>query len=423
MIDHPRRWRVPLSVAAFALLAGACAPSSQDTGAAAASDDDATDAAATSDDADAAADDVSQDDDAPDADDADVAGDPDTDLDALIAAAQAEGELVVYNTSSAIDDACASFEELYGITCTGFKLDNPEQAERVTREVDSGNVEASVVQMADGPAIAAELVPQGYLVNWVPAWMEDAIPAGYHDPLTWRLAAIIVGYNTQAYPDGCPVDNVWQLTEEEWQGRFGLRDPLTTPRQTDWFQMLMDEPDAMAAAYEAHYGEPLQTDEENAGFEFVRRLAENQPIVLGSDGDVGDAVGAPDQDDPPIGLYYLGKHRDNEEGLVLGLCEGLEPFEGYDETTHASLVADAPHPNAGKLFIHHLLTEEGIAAWTGPRIGDRSTNPDVPPNPEDPYPTLEEFAERTMSVADIDNDRAIQGRQDVQDFWRSHLAN
>jgi iron(III) transport system substrate-binding protein len=417
MMDHPRRWRVTLGVAAIALLAGACAPSGQDAEAASAAPDDATDEPATSDDVEQTTEEEDED---AGGNASESSGDPDADLETLIAAAQQEGELVVYNTSSAIDDACASFEELYDIACTGFKLDNPEQAERVTREVDSGNVEASVVQMADGPAIAAELVPQGYLINWVPAWMEEAIPAGYHDPLTWRLAAIIVGYNTQAYPDGCPIGNVWELTGEEWEGKFGLRDPLTTPRQTDWFQSLMDDPAAMAAAYEAHFGEPLETEEENAGFEFVRRLAENQPIVLGSDGDVGDAVGAPDQEDPPLGLYYLGKHRDNEEGLVLGLCEGLQPFEGYDETTHASLVADAPHPNAGKLFIHHLLTEEGIAAWTGPRIGDRSTNPDVPPNPDDPYPSLQEFADRTMSVADIDNDRAIQGRQDVQDFWRSH---
>ena len=409
--EHTIR-RLPVSLIGLlvlALIAGACAPSSGGSEASAeeATENDTADAADDTDD---------------DADD-DAAADDDLTLDELIEAAQEEGELTVYNTSSAIEDACASFEEEYDITCHGHNLDNPTQMERVTREVDSGNVEVSTVQMADAAVLSSELAPQGYVENWVPPWFEDEIPEEYRDPLTWRVAAIVIGYNQESYPDGCPISNIWELTEDEWAGNFALRDPLTTPRQTDWFTALMENPTALEEAYEAHFGESLDTELDNAAYEFIAQIAAGDPIVHASDGDVGDAVGAPGQDDAPIGLYYLGKHRDNEEGLQLALCEDLEPFEGYDEMTQASLVPDGPNPNAAKLWIHHLLTEAGMGAWTENRFGDRSSRAELAPHPDDPYQTLDEFQDATMTIADVDLDHVLSVRQEVQDFWREHLAN
>lgn len=350
-------------------------------------------------------------------------GDDELTLEELIEAAQEEGELTVYNTSSAIEDACASFEEEYGITCHGHNLDNPTQFERVVREVDSGNVAVSAIQVADAAMLTGELEPQGYTQNYVPPWFADDIPAGYLEPLTWRVAAIVIGYNQETYPDGCPISNIWELTEEEWHGKFALRDPLTTPRQTDWFTALMEDPDALEAAYEEHFGEPLDTELDNAGWEFVAQIASTNPIVHASDGDVGDAVGAPGQSDAPIGLYYLGKHRDNEDGLQLALCEDLVPFEGYDEMTQAALVPDGPHPNAAKLWVHHLLTDAGMGAWTEHRFGDRSSRSELSPHPDDPFQTLEEFRERTMSIGEVDHNHVLSVRQEIQDFWRANLGN
>ena len=95
------------------------------------------------------------------------------DLEALIKAAKAEGELVVYWTSSRITVAAKNFEAKYGIKVKGTKMADPEQAERVIREVDSGKVQVDAIGFEDGPLprretpprrLRDELVPEGSLL-------------------------------------------------------------------------------------------------------------------------------------------------------------------------------------------------------------------------------------------------------------------
>ncbi len=85
----------------------------------------------------------------------------------LVELAKAEGELVVYDTSSKIVPIGKAFQEKYGITVKATKMKNPEQVERVKREVDAGNIQVDVVGLSDGPIIVNELIPQGYLENWI----------------------------------------------------------------------------------------------------------------------------------------------------------------------------------------------------------------------------------------------------------------
>ena len=32
------------------------------------------------------------------------------------------------------------------------------------------------------------------------------------------------GYNTELYPDGCPIDNVWALTDDAWNAHVVMQD-------------------------------------------------------------------------------------------------------------------------------------------------------------------------------------------------------
>lgn len=339
----------------------------------------------------------------------------DFDLDALISAAQAEGELIVYWHSSRIKKAGARFEEKYGIIVKGTKMNDSEQTQRIIREVDSGNVQVDVVGYDDGGTLITQLIPQGYVTSWIPPDLEGKLSAEDRDPLIYLWQPRFFGYNTEVYGETSPIDNVWQLTEEKWRDKVIIRDPQVTTAQLGFFAAIVFNPDLMEQAYRDHYGEELVTNEENAGWEYLKRLFQNGILVLGSDGDVSQAVGAAGQTDPPIGMYTYTKHRDMEElNLHLGVSFNMKPFMGYALPTYVVTVNGAKHPNAAKLFTHFVLTEEGVAPWALDDLGGYSPNVEVSVNPNDELGGWEDWKKLLIT---FDPGEAIKIRQDLQDFW------
>ncbi len=226
----------------------------------------------------------------------------------------------------------------------------------------------------------------------------------------------MIGYNGETYSES-PIQSLWDLTTKEWEGRLVTRNPLVTSPHLSWFSELVTRSDELAADYEARFGEPLELTTPNAGWEFIKRLAENRPVLVTSDTDAGDAVGARGQAQPPLGLYVLGKHRDVEvKDLALEVATGVTPLIGYHYPAYLQMIANAPHPNAAKLFISFLLDEEGVNAWTSD-LGAYSTNPNVEALPEDPIGGLSDWAKVTWTY---DAETAARTRGEVLDFWIRH---
>ncbi len=335
------------------------------------------------------------------------------DLDALIAAAKKEGSLTAYMTSSRVTNAGANFEKAYGIKVNGTKMGDPEQTERLIRETDSKNVQVDVLGYEDAVTLQSKLIPGGYAVSWVPPDLANVIPAKYQSPLIYQMQPRMFGYNTGVYGDNCPVTNIWQLTEAKWKGKFILRDPAQTPANLAFFSTLAAQPKVLEDAYKDLYGKALVTKEENAGYEFIKGLAKNDMLVMAADGDIGDAVGAAGQKDPPIGMYTLTKHRDvKDKGLKIATCRAMQPFMGYALPTYLVMAKNAPHPNAAKLFVHFLLTPEGFKPWSDD-MGGFSTNPNVPVNPMNEG----SWADWERKLVNLDIKAAADLRQKVSDFW------
>lgn len=337
-----------------------------------------------------------------------------TDMEALIAAAQEEGELVAYWHSSRIAKAGEAFEAKYGIKVTGTKSSDTETTERVIREVDSGNVLADIIGYDDGARLATDLIPNGYVINYVPPAFADKIDSDFQDPLIYLFQPSIWGYNTESYPDGCPVETIWQLTEPEWKQRIHLLDPALFSTQIQWFAELEAHSDDLAKAYEDHYGKPLELTEENAGLEFIKRLADNEPTLHQGDEEIAAAVGVKGQTDAPMGSYTLGRFRDNEElDYASDYCE-LTPFSAFNQPTYTGIVKDAKHPNAARLFINFLMTDEGVSPWTQD-IGAYSVISDLPSNPDNPYPSVDAWGDNMLNL--VDTDLITERRRAISDFW------
>ncbi|MGO7367054.1 ABC transporter substrate-binding protein [Rhizobium leguminosarum] len=338
------------------------------------------------------------------------------DLDALIAAAKKEKPITVYDSTGKIVEMAKNFAAKYGLSAEGSKVKASAQLEMIIREARANNIQGDVSIVSDAPAAMAQLIPQGFAESWLPPDLAKSIPAEYQDPLTVVTSANVWSYNTALF-DKCPVDNIWELTEPKWKGKVAMQDPLGKASYVDWFnQMAEHGDDKVAAAYKERYGKDLQTDEASATAAWVKALAANAPLLTDADAAAADAVGAPGQSQPFMGLISSAKFRDNaDSGMKLGLCKDLKPWLGWLYPGVGLITKGTDSPNAARLFIHYVMTAEGIAPQA--IDGKMSTNKDVSLPADEPSgigAALDQLLPYQMATSLDDWD----ARETWQDFWR-----
>lgn len=337
-------------------------------------------------------------------------------IDALISAAKSEKPINVYDSTGKIVEMAENFSAKYGLKATGMKVSANSQLEMIIRESQSNNVQGDVVLITDAPAALAQLLPERFVENYVPADMTAKIPEPFQNPLAISTNANVWAYNTEAY-DKCPVANIWELTEPKWKGKVAIIDPLTKGNYTDWFNQLEAHgSDAVAAAYKAQFGKELETSEKSAAAAWIKALAQNAPLATDSDDRISEAVGAPGQKEPFFGLLSSAKFRDNKDkGYKLGICTTLEPWVGWNYIKLGLIASKSQSPNTAKLFIHYILTEEGIAPQM--KDGKLPTNIDVK-MPDDEPSGLMKVADSLQAYDPSTGLDDFDRREEWQDFWR-----
>jgi iron(III) transport system substrate-binding protein len=342
------------------------------------------------------------------------------DLNALVEAAKKEKPINVYDSTGKIVEMAEAFTAKYGVKATGVKVSANSQLEMIIREAQAGNVQGDVALITDAPAALAQLLPQGFVESYLPGDMKEKIPAAFQNPLAISTNANVWAYNTEAY-DKCPVGNIWELTEAKWKGKIALVDPLTKSTYTDWFNQLEKHADnAVKEAYKVHFGKDLETAEKSAAAAWIKALAQNGPLVTDGDDPVAEAVGAAGQKEPFFGLLSSAKFRDNEgKGYKLGLCTELTPWVGWTYTKLGLIASKSASPNAAKLFIHYVLTEEGIAPQM--KDGKLPTNVDIK-MPQDEPSGIMEVADRLFPYDAATGLDDFDRREEWQDFWRMNYS-
>ena len=137
----------------------------------------------------------------------------------------------------------------------------------------------------------------------------------------------------------------------------------------------------MAAAYKREFGEDINFSEDvleavaenatieapTASMEWLHRFLKNEPVFQSSTTKIFKNIGDITQENPPIGITTFSKMRKNKTGVYsAGPAFDLDPAFGVTYPT-ALMIADmAPHPNAAKLLIRHMMEEEGFAPWNEP---------------------------------------------------------
>jgi iron(III) transport system substrate-binding protein len=316
---------------------------------------------------------------------------PDTqDWEAIEAAAKEEGQVMIYSVSSRIFKLQEEFMEKYGVEIVAFDLASEIQLEKLRRENKAGIYEVDVIFNSDTPTVLNEFLPKGLVWNFKPDSVIAELDPEEIDPLlTQRWSSRVLFYNTAVYPDGPPIDNLWDLTQEEWSGKVLMPDPLENAVQMNALQTILQHADEMEAAYEAEYGEAITYSEDmleaigevgvieepDAAIEWLYRFMQNDPVFLSSTTTIWKNISDVTNDDPPVGMTTFSKLRDFEAGVYeSGIPYDVNPVFGVSYPT-VLLVADrAPHPNAAKLLIRYMM-EDGFWPWNEP--GDYSSRTSV----------------------------------------------
>lgn len=336
----------------------------------------------------------------------------------LLTQAEEEGEVVVYSFTSRIAELETAFEAEYpGIDLIGNDISSTEQIARITAESNAGTPGADVAYLADAPVVITDLVEAGLLRNYVPPRLADVLDEQYQSPLlSQRLSTKVLMYNEEAYPDGSPVSNLWELTQPEWEGKVVMVDPAVRGDYLDLVSEIVLRSAEMEQAYADLTGEELTLDEgvPDAGSQWISDLYANGVVLVDDTDNVNAAVGATGQDDPPLGFTSYSDRRDNEdEGWALQVADGATPAPGIAFPAYFGVVEGAANPAAARLFIDFAMgddSETGGAAFEPFYVaGDYPTRTDMVA-PADAV-SLEE-----LGAWVIDPEEVAGVRADVNDF-------
>ena len=287
---------------------------------------------------------------------------------AIEAAAIAEGELLVYANTSKIEKAAEGFMEKYpGIKVQAFDLGGDDVLAKVLEEQKAGAFTGDVWASSGGAELVGSVMPNNYVWRFVPDAIAAVTADEYTHPLLMsRLGTSVFAYNSELNPDGCPISNIWELTNPEWKGKFFIEDPLNDASTLSKLITFASKADDMKAAYVALYGsEPvLDADTPDAGWLWLKRFAQNGPIPQPGGDEVDEAFASPGMTDSFMALGSYSNYPDVIDGnLVFEPCFGLQPVVGIQSQSYLGIINQAPHPNAAKLWILWQAGPEGRDPW------------------------------------------------------------
>ena len=261
-------------------------------------------------------------------------------------------------------------------------------------------------------------MPHQYVWRFVPDSTAAVTPEQYTQPLLMsRFGTSIFAYNSELN-DTCPITNLWELTNPEWKGKFFIEDPLNDASTLSKLITIASHAEEMKAAYVALYGtEPvLDADTPDAGWLWLKRFAQNGPIPQPGGDEVDSAFATPGMTESYMAITSYSNMPDVLDGnLAFEPCWGLTPKVGIQSQSYVGIINQAPHPNAAKLWIKYITSEEGRKPWA--KFG--TFFPDSTYEVPEGQKTLDEIFSMTWF---IDEQYAYDNMIQARDFYLLNLG-
>jgi iron(III) transport system substrate-binding protein len=259
-----------------------------------------------------------------------------SDLSSLVNNAKQEKEVVWYTTTSAGDNQAivAGFTKKYPflkvqvLRSTGEKL-----RQRVLTETSAGQYFSDVLSVS---SMEMGLLKSRNLLQPYDAPEAESYPANAKDKEKSFTAIyarnFVMGYNTAMIPEKDRPRDWPELLDPKWKGKFGIDE-----EEFEWYGTLID-----------YWGR------EKAG-KYMRALAAQQPTLRRGHNLLAQLLAAGEF---PVAIVFPFEIEQlKRRGAPVEWSNASDPI-----VTSINVVAHsvkAPHPNAAKVFINYILSEEG----------------------------------------------------------------
>ena len=278
---------------------------------------------------------------------------------ALIAAAQNEGQVTWYTTQITNQfgrPAMEAFQKRYGIRVNFIRADSVELAARMLNEAQAGRLQADVY---DGTATAPAVKRAGLALKWLPERARQW-PAEYRDAEEYWVATNSYvhtpAYNTNLVPRGSEPRTFGDLLDPKWKGKMAWATHATSSGALGFIGVVL-----------AELGE-------EPGKAYLRKLARQDIIQLG--GSARTVVDQAIAGEYPVVLQIFD-HQPVISARRGAPIDWIPMSPAMVVLCVAGVTKDAPHPNAGKLLVDFLVSDEGQKLFRD--VDYIPVAPDVPP--------------------------------------------
>ena len=312
----------------------------------------------------------------------------------LYEAAKKEGTVVWYGTAplEAMQGMAEEFQKKYsGVRVEIQRIVGLAQYQRVMRETEAHQYIADIIHISDRPSVA-DLVERGYIANWrVPTF--DRLPPEAR--MKTHAYTSYLGDADVAYNPNKVTPEEAKILASSWKG---ILDPRFKGRIAVSNQVY---------SYIVMFLDPRNKDV--YGVDFLKALAAQKPVVYSDVITSVDRVIAGEQDivfPSAEGLNYVKW----QQGAPIRWVHP-KPTPSFNNSWFG-VYQFAPHPNAARLYLNWLMSEDGERAVQA-RFGAITTMigyPDQRPVAKEPWydPITEKYVpDWDRWSANIESDMAL----------------
>lgn len=329
-----------------------------------------------------------------------------------------EDMLVVYSVSSRTFEAKESFEKDYqGLTVEVKDVRGDDIVNMLLENYQKENYACDVVICSDcDGSLTKELVEPGIVYTYIPQDIKPFMREGHADrELDFIGEAIMLCYNTVQF-DRQPIQNIWELTEEQYRGKIIMANPLSSFSTYGFCSTLCNESEQIAEAYLRYTGIELAIEDgKNAGEMFWEKVSDNIVFTNSSD-EVVEGIGGQGSGNMSIGIMISSKMRYQDLGYHFAPIYHLEPFAAVYTPNSVTIAGGSRSVNTAKLFVRYLL---GEADGTGMGIKPYSTKGTWSVRKDVADGNLVPLDE--MDMVRMDKEHLYRNRDHMIAFWKQIL--
>jgi iron(III) transport system substrate-binding protein len=315
---------------------------------------------------------------------------------AVIDAAKKEGKVVFYTgiEREAAQALANGFNKKYPfISAEMVRASSSKLATRLDAEIEANRVQGDVFEFSL-LYLTRDLQKRGEILQYDTAEYAS-YPKEYSESGYWAatgLSSVIILVNTKKVDAANTPASWWDLTKPYWKGKLTIDNLEVSGTGYNWLVAIVNT--------------------EGLGWKYIEALGKNNiSLERGHAGmaqkvAAGEYSGAAEMSD-----FHLNNLRLTSASVPV---QGIWPKEGVPrEPWTAGILKRAPHPNAAKLFLEYLLSQEGQTLYAK-AMGWSSARSDVPRSELTGAP-----AETKALKSGLTPEEALKVRDEYVAKWRN----